>query len=576
MALAVRGITRRVLLFTVWVLYVDASKWPAHTDVPDNASYDYVVVGAGTAGCIVANRLSQQKDVEVLAIEAGGDPPEEKDILSLFVTEVHPHVYWNYETEDDGYTAQYHKDKHLNLRSGKMLGGSSGINYLYYSRGAPRDYEAWVNATGDESWSWQNVLPYFKKSEHLKDEEILNSKLGRFHGNNGEMIVTRDLRNITLKYLEAFQELGHKVVDDINGEQAIGFAQPMFWLSNGLRHTTAEGFLLPIKNRPNFHVMKNTLVTKILFDENKNAVGVQTKNVDGSTVNIYARKEIIISAGAFNTPKLLMLSGVGPQAHLESFDIPVISNLPVGEYLRDHMATVLVMKGKTTDETFERGIAHFPIPTFVGLGAIDKSQDYPDYQSHNLIFKNHPAGLTVLCSSVFHLNPSICEELFSAGVGREVLFSVFGASHLLSHGSVQLRSTNPEDPLKINTGFLSNPSDLDHYAKCIQDFAAVINSSYFKEVEGEILHFNIPSCKHLEKDTLEYWKCYTLNMMDSYFLSSCTCPMGPVLDSRLRVRGVKKLRVADASAMPELITSSIGSAVMMIAEKAADFIIEDI
>lgn len=481
-------------------------------------------------------------------------------------------IYWNYETEESD-TTQFYKKKHYDISTGKVLGGSSTINNLYYCRGNPKDYEAWVNATGDESWSWQNLLPYFKKSEHLEDEAIINSKTGSFHGKNGEVHVTRDLRNSTIKYLKAFHEVGHNIVEDVNGDESLGFLEPFYFLSKGVRQSTAQSFLMPIKNRLNFYLMKNTLVNKILFDDNKNAIGVQCTKSDGDIVNIFAQKEVIISAGALNTPKLLLLSGIGPAEHLKSLDIPVISDLPVGENLQDHIAIMIAHTLEETTDTIKRNNSRFPLPSFAGYGAVDKTQHYPDYQSYNLIAKNNPFALHLLCKSVFHLDEDICNKLTIAGLGREILVSVFSSNGLQSRGKIQLRSARPEDHPKINTGFLSNVDDLDKYVTSVQDFERVTQSSYFRNVNSETL--DLPDCAHFGKGSKEYWKCYVLKMMDVHSLPCCTSPLGSVLDSRLRVNGVKKLRVVDASSMPRLILGGLYAVVMAIAEKAADLIKED-
>ncbi|XP_069356754.1 ecdysone oxidase-like [Maniola hyperantus] len=562
-------------LLVLAALGLTAYKWPASTVVKDDAVYDYIVVGAGTAGSIVASRLTEHLGVHVLLVEAGGDPPFQTEIPGLFAFLTKSAIDWNYISEDDGYSAQYHRNRYLDLPSGKVYGGSSSIHHFYYVRGHANDYKAWADAAGDDSWSWENLLPYFKKSERLEDKDILNSDTGNYHGTEGYTGITRELRDIPLKYLEAFQEVGNKVVDDINTGHTVGFTRPMFFIANQIRQSSAESFLSPIKNRSNLHLSKYTTVDKILIDKNKNAIGVQA-STNGRTFNIYARKEVIVSAGAFNSPKLLMLSGIGPKAHLESMGIELVANLPVGENMEDHLAVILAHKLEKTDEPPKpENPANFPIPTFVGLDSLNKDQGYPDYLTLNLICRNNPANLMILCATIFGLHDDVCTQLLKAGQGREILVTVLNVARPLSRGRVILRSTDPQDPPKIYTGFLSNSTDLENNAAYIEKFIQVTESNYFRKVGGETLFFDLPNCKSLEKGTREYWKCYVLNMMDTTFHYSSTCRMGSVLDAKLKVLGVNKLRVVDASAMPNTVSANINAAVMVLAEKAAELIKED-
>ncbi|XP_039749971.1 glucose dehydrogenase [FAD, quinone]-like [Pararge aegeria] len=217
----------QAVLLVVAALGLTAYKWPDNAVVTDDAVYDYIVVGAGSAGSIVANRLTENPNVHVLLVEAGGDPPIETAIPAMFAFLPKSTIDWNFVSENDGYSAQYHRNGYLNLPSGKVLGGSSSIHHYYYIRGHANDYESWANATGEDSWSWNNLLPYFKKSENLVDEEILNSSTGQYHGTNGYTVITRELREMPLKYLEAFREAGSKVVDDINTGNTLGYTRPM-------------------------------------------------------------------------------------------------------------------------------------------------------------------------------------------------------------------------------------------------------------------------------------------------------------------------------------------------------------
>lgn len=480
-------------------------------------------------------------------------------------------IDWNLTSEDDGFTAQYRRHKYLDLQSGKVLGGGSTIHHFYHVRGDPKDYDDWATASGDNSWSWQNLLPYFIKSEHVEDEYILNSETGNLHGTNGYLRLTRENRDLPLKYMKAFEEMGHKILDDIDAGETLGVARPLFTISGGVRQSSASSYLTPIKNRQNLFIVKNTMVTRIIIS-NLEATGVQLTTSNGEAVIVNARKEVIISAGAFNSPKLLMLSGIGPRHHLDSLGIPVVSDLPVGENLQDHMGVVLIHTLEATSETPPAADpTKFPLPTFIGFGALNKSQSYPDYLSLNIISRNTPAALMQLCSSVFFLHDDVCNEMYAAGEGREVLFTVMIVGRPVSRGHVELRSTNPEDPPRIYTGFLSANADIIKYIDSILDYISITESSHFRNVGGETKYFNFPNCAD-PPNTRAYWRCYILNMMDTTFHYTSTCAMGSVLDSSLRVRGVSKLRVADASAMPNIISAGPNAGVVVLAEKAADLI----
>ncbi|XP_039751938.1 glucose dehydrogenase [FAD, quinone]-like [Pararge aegeria] len=565
----------RGLFLALTALGLSTYKWPTHVPVEDKAEYDYVVVGAGTAGSIVANRLSEDPNVNVLLIEAGGDPHWEAEYASLFPYLTKSQMDWNYTSVDDGYSAQYHRNKYLDLPSGKVLGGSSTLHHFYYVRGDPYDYKLWADATGDESWNWWNLLPFFKKSERLVDPEIINSETASFHGMDGAVAITRETRNQPLKYLEAFGDVGHKIMVDMNTNDTLGFAHALFTIDeNGIRQSSAECYLATAKHRPNLHIMKNTMVTKVLFD-GINAIGVEATSSE-KLINIYAKREVILSAGAFNTPKILMLSGVGPQDHLDSLNIPVVKDLPVGKTLQDHAAVIVAHKLEQTSDPVETQPPwNFPVPTFVGSGALDKEQGYSDWVTLNLICRNNPAALLQLSSVVFGLHDDVCNQLAAAGTESEVLFTVMNKARPLSYGNVALQSSDPEDPPVITTGHFSNSVDLENNAAYILDYIKVKESSFFKSVGAETIYFDLPKCNSLDRDSIEYWKCYTLHMMDTTFHYSSSCRMGSVLDSRLRVLGINNLRVGDASAMPNQVTGNINTAVMVIAEKLADMIIKD-
>lgn len=481
-------------------------------------------------------------------------------------------VDWQFIPENDQYSQQFHKNYRAELTSGKMLGGSSSLNFMAYTRGHYHVYDEWADKLKDSSWSWQSVLPYFIKSEKLLDPSVLSSLNGVFHGTNGLLEVTKLYRAESIKYLNAFGELGHYISNDLNGASNLGYAESMVTVADGMRQSTAYSFLRPIKDRPNLYVLKNTFVSKIILDDHQNAIGVEAILEDGTKCNYTAKKEIIVSAGAINTPKLLMLSGIGPKEHLNYKGIDVVMDLPVGQTFNDHVYVLLYNAVGKSNPPQPFNPKAYPFPLIIGSTTLNQYQDYPDYQTLNLLI-NNSTDMLGFCSFFFSYIDDICDALHEASKGREILFSLIVLIDPASRGKVLLRSSDPKDKPLIYTGYYSNSQDLEHHAKFIEDFITIYESDLFKQTDAKLIVPEVCGCGHLLGR--KFWKCYALCMMSSGYHYVGTCPMGAVVDSRLQVYGIKKLRIVDASVMPKIPGSNTYAATVMIAEKAADMIKAD-
>nr|XP_026489496.1 glucose dehydrogenase [FAD, quinone]-like [Vanessa tameamea] len=548
--------------------------YPENANVSDGQSFDFVIVGGGSAGCVIANRLTEA-NTNVLLIEAGDDPPYITEIPGISVLLGSSFPDWNYYTDNDGSSGSAHKMHKLHAIQGKMLGGSSNVNYMYYIRGNEKDYENWAER-GNLGWDWRTVTEYLEKSIC----HIANNDANSINEPRGCLGISQPLwKQETEAYLNAFKENGHDILEDFN---QLGFSTPSFTIYNRRRQSTAFTFIKPIMKRKNLYLLKNTMATKIILDRNKKAIGVEVK-YNGVMKKIYAKKEIIISAGSLNSPKLLMLSGIGEKEHLEKIGIETIVNLPnVGVNLQDHMLVPIILSGGN-NSTFLidnfNALKHadkFPVATVMGFMALDKNQKYPDYQVTAFPISSGSLLPALMCSEIFDWNNEICIAIANSTTQRDILYTLVSFLHPKSSGKVRLKSKKPEDGPIISTGYFSNEDDLEKFAKCVEDFTRVTSSTYFKQIKSEVIDLNVKECKHIDFGSQKYWECYVFNLAASQFHFSGTCAMGPegvgVVDERLRVRGVKGLRVVDASIMPSIVSGNTYASVIMIAEKASDMI----
>ncbi|XP_056631505.1 glucose dehydrogenase [FAD, quinone]-like [Diorhabda sublineata] len=556
--------------------------------------WDFIIIGSSPSGIVLANRLTENENINVLLLEAGEEASVLTDIPIIAGAFGSSNYDYGYKTEPQPHFCIGCTDNRVKWERGKALGGGTIINYMLYVRGNKRDFNLW-SEMGGSGWAYDDLLPYFKKIEDTRVNKIDED----FRGKGGYLTISDEpwRTKISEIFVNAAEESGLKYVD-YNGKQQIGVSFVQTTTKNGLRDSAEKAYLRPVRHRPNLVVQTNAQVTRILFKE-KTAYGVRYFH-DGIFNKVTAKKEVILSAGTINSAQLLMLSGIGPKEDLQQLGIPVLQNLPVGRKIYDHSTFPLIayqLNESVTVDTIDflnplnlldlaKGKGRYTstggveVLAFVKTNiSTDPDPLYPDVEL--LVLGGSVANDDgIIFRNIFNIPPNIYDVIFKPLEGKFVYQVTPILLHPVSHGFLKLKSSDPFDAPLLYANYFSDPnnSDIKTFIAGIREIQRINEFPSLRKVGATLVTTPVPGCELYVFDSDEYWECALRIVIGSYFHMVSSCKMGrsddkeAIVDYELKVFGIDKLRVVDVGVIPLPLSGHTMSPGYVIGEKAADII----
>ncbi|KAL1498248.1 hypothetical protein ABEB36_009078 [Hypothenemus hampei] len=549
----------------------------SNLEAKDYGIFDFIIIGAGTAGGVIANRLLEISNFTVLLVEAGKEDPEISKVLGLGPNMILSDSNWGYNFTKNNNSCLGSINQKCLYPRGKGLGGSSSINVGFYARGKAEDYDRW-ETLGNNGWSYKDSLPYFKKSEKAKFSVDIDRK---FHGFDGvQPIDIPEDSILTKELINAFKELG-KTEGDYNGYDQYKIGRPQFYLDYNTRASTAHSFIRPILNKSNLNITLESYVSKIHITGNT-ANGIEFWK-RGVKYSARATKEVILCAGAINSPQILMLSGIGPKSELQKFGINPVADLPVGLNMKDHVFhsslfyrfNNIFYDGDLNENLNRWRLNKRPLTPGFNLEAVTyyNSQNLSDVE----VLVIGPTGISPKMGSVLGFNEDYRKSFEVVNETSDIAIFVV-LLQPFSTGKVSLQSADPRDFPLIDGNYFSDERDLEALYTVIQQLLKLNTTKSFERIGAKQYMVALPDCDGIYAQfSKEWWFC---NLRYTGFAGYHACgttrmgtnPKESVVNPHLKVHGFRNLRVIDAGVMPTIVRGHTNAAVVMIAEKGADFI----